>query len=256
MNYFKTNINRVPQVTVFFWIIKLMAVTIGETGADFISENIGLGLSNTSLIMGVLMGAMLLFQFKQKRYIPWVYWLTVVMVSIVGTLITDYLVDEAGVSLITVSIVFFVALSLTFWVWYYLEKTLSIHTIFTTRRENFYWLAILFTFALGTGAGDFFSEFLNIGYLHSTVAYSCIVAVIAILCFTKKIGSILAFWLAYIFTRPAGASLGDYLSKPIEEGGAGFGVVTTSLIFLAIIILTIAYLTKTHIDNESLKKEE
>lgn len=250
-NLLKTAVNRVPQVTLAFWIVKLMAVTVGETGADFIIENVGLGLANTSLIMSIIMAGVLFLQFKQKRYVPWIYWLAVVMVSVVGTLITDYLVDDLRVSLITVSLVFSAALASTFWLWYKKEGTLSIHTIFTTRREAFYWLAILFTFALGTGAGDLAAESLNLGYLTATIAYAALVGGIAILFFTKKMGGILAFWLAYIFTRPMGASLGDFVSKPISEGGAGLGTTSTSFVFLGVILLTVIYMTKTHVGAEN-----
>ena len=144
--------NRVPKVTVDFWLIKLMAVTVGETAADFLNANLGLGLSKTSLLMSGLLLAALMVQFAQKRYVPWIYWVIVVLVSIVGTLLTDNLVDHLGVSQEAASIGFAIALAATFAVWYLVERTLSIHTIYTTRRELFYWLAILLTFALGTAA--------------------------------------------------------------------------------------------------------
>ena len=144
-----TQFNRVPKVTVDFWLIKLMAVTMGETAADYLAVNMGLGLTTTSLIMSSILLVAVFLQFAQKKYVPWAYWLAVVLISIVGTLITDNLVDNFGVPLITTTIVFSIALLATFALWYAYEKTLSIHTIFTTRREVYYWLAILFTFALG-----------------------------------------------------------------------------------------------------------
>lgn len=235
--------NRVPEVTLGFWLIKLMAVTMGETAADYIAVNLGLGLTATSLIMtGVLIVALVL-QFAQKRYVPWAYWLAVVLISVVGTLITDNLVDNFGVRLQTTTIAFSVALAATFAVWYASERTLSIHTIFTTRREIFYWLAILFTFSLGTAAGDLVAESFDMGYLATGLLFAGVIALIALAYWLLHLDAILAFWLAYILTRPLGASFGDFLSQPAEQGGLGFGSTFTSLIFLGCIIALVLYMT-------------
>jgi len=237
------NRNRVPEVTLDFWLIKLMAVTMGETAADYLAVNLGLGLTVTSLIMtGVLIVALGL-QFAQKRYVPWAYWLAVVLISVVGTLITDNLVDTFGVRLQTTTIAFSVALAATFAVWYASERTLSIHTIFTTRREIFYWLAILFTFSLGTAAGDLVAESFDMGYLTSGLMFGGVIALIALAYYLIHLDAILAFWLAYILTRPLGASFGDLLSQPVEYGGLGFGTTFTSLIFLACIAALVLYMT-------------
>ena len=246
--------NRVPRVTIDFWLVKLMAVTVGETAADFINMNLGLGLSTTSWIMTGFLIAALVLQFAQKKYVAWIYWLAVVLISIVGTLITDNLVDNLGVSLETTTVAFSIALAATFAVWYAFEKTLSIHTIFTTRREAFYWLAILFTFALGTAAGDLAAEGLGLGYLQAGIAYSAIIGVIAFGFYALKMNSILAFWLAYIFTRPMGASFGDLLSQPTGEGGLGFGTAITSVLFLLAILVIIVYMTMTHDDEEAARR--
>src|SRR5436309_7882808 len=136
--------NRVPDVTLNFWLVKLLAVTMGETAADYLAVNLGLGLATTSWIMSAILVVFIFLQFRQKRYVPWPYWTAVVMISVVGTLITDNLVDNLGVPLETTTVFFTVALALTFAVWYWSERTLSIHTVVTTRREIFYWLAILF----------------------------------------------------------------------------------------------------------------
>ncbi|PZV38639.1 hypothetical protein [Mesorhizobium kowhaii] len=235
--------NRVPDVTVDFWLIKLMAVTMGETAADYLAVYLGLGLTVTSLIMtGVLIAALVL-QFAQKRYVPWAYWLAVVLISVVGTLITDNLVDNFGVRLQTTTIAFSVALAATFAVWYASERTLSIHTIVTTRREIFYWLAILFTFSLGTAAGDLVAESFDMGYLTSGLLFGGVIALIALAYYLLHLDGILAFWLAYILTRPLGASFGDLLSQPVEQGGLGFGTIFTSLIFLGCIIALVLYMT-------------
>ncbi|TPI39586.1 hypothetical protein FJW05_25220 [Mesorhizobium sp. B2-9-1] len=235
--------NRVPDVTIDFWLIKIMAVTMGETAADYLAVNIGLGLTVTSLIMGGILIVALVLQFAQKRYVPWAYWLAVVLISVVGTLVADNLVDDFGVRLETTTIVFSVALALTFAVWYASERTLSIHTIFTARREIFYWLAILFTFSLGTAAGDLVAERFDIGYLATGLIFGGVIAAIAFAWFFLGLNSVLAFWLAYILTRPFGASFGDLLSHPAGYGGLGFGVTFTSLTFLGCIVAIVLHMT-------------
>jgi len=236
-------LNRVPNVTVDFWLIKLMAVTVGETAADFLSLNLGLGLPLTTLIMTGVLVAALVIQFAQKRYVPVWYWLAVVLISVVGTLITDNLVDVFGVPLEVTTVACTALLVLTFGLWHASERTLSIHTIVTTRREAFYWLSILFTFALGTGAGDLVAEKFDVGYLGTGLLFGGIIAAIAIAYFVFRSNAILAFWLAYILTRPLGASFGDLLSQPTDYGGLGLGTIVTSLIFLGIIAAIVAYMS-------------
>jgi len=235
--------NRVPAITADFWLIKLMAVTMGETAADYLAVNLGFGLTATSLIMtAVLIGALVL-QFAQKRYVPWAYWLAVVLISIVGTLVTDNLVDTFGVSLISTTVAFTIALAATFACWFASEKTLSIHAIFTTRREAFYWLAILFTFALGTAAGDLVAESFGLGYLATGILFGMIIASLSFGYAFLGLDPILGFWLAYIFTRPLGASFGDLLSQPTQYGGLGLGTIITSALFLAAIIAIVIWMT-------------
>ncbi|MEO4044972.1 hypothetical protein AAFN47_25515 [Hoeflea sp. CAU 1731] len=234
--------NRVPKVTTDFWIVKLLAVTVGETAADLLSVDLGLGLSATSAIMTGFLIAILIIQFSQRRYVPAIYWLAVVAVSVVGTLLTDKLVDDFGVSLEIATIAFSIALAATFYAWYSVEKTLSIHTIYTLRREAFYWLAILLTFAVGTAAGDLVAESLGLGYFPAMLLYFGVIAVIAGSYYLFGMNSVLAFWLAYIFTRPLGASLGDYLAQPVDDTGLGFGTITTSAIFLGLIVVFITYM--------------
>lgn len=237
--------NRVPSVTVDFWLIKLMAVTVGETAADFLATNLGLGLSTTSLVMSGILLAALILQFAQGKYVPWIYWTAVVLISIVGTLITDNLVDNLGVSLAAATVAFSIALSVTFAAWYAVERTLSIHTIYTVRRETFYWLAILFTFALGTASGDLVAEGFGLGYLQTGLLHGLVIGAIAFAYYVPKMNGILAFWLAYILTRPMGASFGDLVSQPTEDGGLGFGTVATSGVFLASIVAIIVYMSVT-----------
>lgn len=240
--------SKVPEVTIFFWIIKVLCTTVGETAADFLNVNLNLGLTGTTLVLGVLLLIALFFQFQSKRYTPILYWLVVVLLSVFGTLVTDNLVDNMEVALETTTIIFSIGLALTFAAWYFSEKTLSIHSIYTKRREAFYWLAIFFTFALGTAAGDLVAERFELGYLTSAIIFAGVIAVIAVAHFQFKLNGVLAFWAAYILTRPLGASLGDYISQLPENGGLGLGTVGTSALFLVAIALTVAYLAVTKKD--------
>lgn len=242
-------LNKVPEITIFFWIIKILATTVGETAADFLNVNLNFGLTATTYVMSILLVITLFFQFKQKQYVPTIYWLAVVMISVVGTLITDNLVDNYGIPLTTTTAVFAVALGITFLVWYYNEKTLSIHSIRTSKREAFYWLAILFTFALGTAAGDLVSEGLNIGYFNSIILFSGLICITGFAYYRFKLNAVLAFWIAYILTRPLGASIGDALSQPGSAGGLALGTVYTSAIFLVTIMAVVTYLTKSGRDQ-------
>ncbi|WP_214104529.1 COG4705 family protein [Acrocarpospora catenulata] len=242
-------LNKVPQVTIFFWIIKVLCTTVGETAADFLNSNLNLGLTNTTYVMAALLIATLVIQFALRRYVPGVYWLVVVLISVVGTLITDNLTDNFGVPLEATTIAFAIALAITFAVWYAVERTLSIHSIRTPRREAFYWLAILFTFALGTAAGDLAAESLSLGYALSAVVFGAAIALVAIAHYGFRLQAVAAFWLAYILTRPLGASIGDYLSQPSDDGGLGLGTIVTSSLFLATILGFVLYLSLSRRDE-------
>jgi uncharacterized membrane-anchored protein len=247
-------LNKVPEITLFFWIIKIMATTVGETAADLLNTNLNLGLTITTFVMSGLLLIALFFQFRSRKYVPGIYWLAVVLISVVGTLITDNLVDNCGVALETTTIIFTLALLATFAVWYASEKTLSIHSIYTTKREAFYWSAILFTFALGTAAGDLTAEVLDFGYWNSAFMFAALIGIVTIAYYRFKLNSVLAFWIAYILTRPLGASLGDYLSQPVDAGGLALGTVGTSAIFLVTILGLVIYLTRTRRDESQLVK--
>jgi uncharacterized membrane-anchored protein len=233
--------SKVPQVTVFFWIIKVLCTTVGETASDFLNVNMGLGLKGTAVAAGVCLALILVVQFRAKKYVPGVYWLVVVLISVFGTLVTDILTDSLHFPLEASTGIFSVALGLTFGAWYAKEGTLSIHSIFTARREAFYWLTILFTFALGTATGDLVAEKLGVGYLVTGLIVLGIIAASGI-AWRLGLDSVLAFWIAYILTRPLGASLGDYLSQSRSAGGLGLGATVTSAVFLAAILATVVYL--------------
>ena len=256
---FRQMLNKVPEVTIYFWLIKILCTTVGETASDFLQSSVNLGLTLTTVITAIVLAVVLFLQFKSRKYVPWVYWLSVVLISVVGTQITDNLSDNLGVSLWITTAVFSVCLAITFAVWYAFEKTLSIHSVLTTRREAFYWLTILFTFALGTAAGDLMAEQLNLGYLVSVFIFAGLIVLITAVHFGLKAlkhrhlspNAVLAFWLAYILTRPLGASIGDYLSQAQSDGGLGLGTTVTSGIFLTAILGLVIYLSLTRKDTIS-----
>jgi uncharacterized membrane-anchored protein len=235
-------LNKVPQVTLAFWIIKIMSTTVGETGADYLAVHVGLGTAITDAIMAALLVAALFLQVRSRQYVPWIYWLTVVLVSVVGTQITDALTDGLDVSLYRSTAAFAVLLAVTFTAWYWSERTLSIQTIVTTRREFFYWTAILFTFALGTAAGDLATEALGLGFNVGVLVFGLLIAVFAG-AYYLGVNAVLTFWFAYILTRPLGASLGDLLSQARSYGGLGLGTVWTSIGFLAVITALVTFLS-------------
>ncbi len=240
-------LSKVPEVTLYFWIIKVLCTTVGETAADYLNVSLNLGLTGTSVATGALLIVALAAQFSASRYVPNRYWLTVTLVSVFGTLVTDNLTTAAGLPLEASTLIFGALLTLTFVVWYASEKTLSIHSVFTRARETFYWLAILFTFALGTATGDLMSEGLGLGYLLTGAIVAALIGLMAV-GWRLGLNPVLAFWFIYILTRPLGASIGDYLSQSPAEGGLGLGPTVTSLIFLAAILGIVMYLTLTKAD--------
>ena len=240
-------LSKVPEITVWFWVIKILCTTVGESFADWINMTLGVGLVPTALIFTAVLAAVLGWQLRLDRYVPFVYWLTVVVVSVTGTLYTDILTDNLGVPLAVSSAVFAVALAVVFGLWYARERTLSIHSIVTTPRELFYWLAILVTFALGTAVGDWTLEITGWGPGISVLLPAGLIVAIAI---GWRLGAnpVLSFWLAYILTRPLGANLGDWLALPADQQGLGLGVAITSVIFLTAILATVSYLSLTRAD--------
>jgi len=249
-------LSKVPEVTLWFWIIKILCTTVGESFADWVATTVGLGLNTTAVIFTVILLAVLAWQMSLSRYVPFVYWLTVVVLSITGTLYTDILTDTLGVPLALSTAVFAAILAVVFGVWFARERTLSIHSIVTTPREAFYWLAILVTFALGTAAGDWTLELTG---WSPGVAVLLPVGLIAAILAGWRLGAnpVLSFWLAYILTRPLGANLGDWLARSTAEGGLGLGTAGTSVVFLLAILATVVFVSITRadvIDNPDAEK--
>jgi uncharacterized membrane-anchored protein len=247
-------LNKVPEVTIFFWIIKILCTTVGESLADYINETLGFGLTNTTILFSVALIAALVVQFRLDRYVPGPYWLAVVLVSVVGTLVTDNLTDTRGVPLWVSSTVFAVLLAAVFTAWYAREGTLSIHSINTTARESWYWLVVLVTFAFGTAIGDWTLELTGWSPGASILIPASLITAVLI---AWKLGMnpVLSFWLAYILTRPLGANIGDFLSAPRSEGGLGLGTLMTSVLFLGAILATVIYLTVSRVDRTELRQQ-
>ena len=243
-----TLLNKVPEVTVYFWIIKVLCTSVGESFADYINETLGFGLTNTTILFGVALVASLVVQFRTRRYTPWSYWLAVVLVSVEGTLLTDNLTDGQNVPLWISSTVFSALLAAVFTAWYVRERTLSIHAIDTRSREGWYWLTILVTFSLGTALGDWTVELT--GWTPGTSVLLPLSLIAATLVAWKAgANAVLTFWIAYILTRPLGANIGDYLASDKNEGGLGLGTLWPSLAFLTAILLVVAYLSITKVDR-------
>ncbi|MCA1981884.1 COG4705 family protein [Nocardioides nematodiphilus] len=249
----RTMLNKVPEVTIWFWIIKILCTTVGESFADYINETLGFGLTNTMLLFTAIFVAVLTWQMRTRRYVPLPYWLTVVVVSVAGTLYTDMGTDQIGIPLWISSTVFAALLALVFGIWYVRERSLSIHSINTTPREAFYWLTVLVTFALGTATGDWTLELTNWAPAQSVFLPLALIASIGLL-WRFGANPVLSFWLSYILTRPLGANIGDWLASPKvaanagEPVGLGLGTLVTSLIFLGAIAATVVYLTISRTD--------
>lgn len=248
-------LNKVPEVTIYFWIIKCLCTTIGETMSDNLMTRFAVGGDNASpaqlqiglykvaAITVVVLVVLLTVQFRCKRYVPLVYWANIVVISVLGTQITDMFEGQGDTPnhMWAITIVSVTLLAVVFAAWWYVERTLSMHSIRTPRREMFYWLAILTTFATGTAVGDLIAEKFSLGYLTTLELFIAVIAVIAVVWKLTPVNGVLAFWLAYIMTRPLGASTGDWLSQQGNQG-LNWGTTTTSYLFLGIIVVLVIYL--------------
>ena len=241
-------LNKVPEVTVFFWVIKILCTTVGESFADYVNETLGFGLTNTTAVFTAALVVVLVLQFRARRYVPGIYWLAVVLISVVGTLLTDTLTDSQGVPLWFSSTLFAALLAAVFAAWYARERTLSIHSINTTPREGWYWLVVLVTFALGTAVGDWTLELTGWSPGASILLPAGLIVAVLI-AWRLGMGPVLSFWLAYILTRPLGANIGDFLASSRGDGGLGLGTLVTSVVFLATILATVVYLSVTSVDR-------
>jgi uncharacterized membrane-anchored protein len=239
---------KVPEITLIFWVIKILTTAMGEATSDFFVKAIAPQIAVA--VAAVVLAVSLIIQFKADRYRPWIYWFAVVMVSIFGTMEADVLHIQFGIPYIATTIFFGCVLALIFIVWYACEKTLSIHSIFTTRREVFYWATVLITFALGTALGDLTATTLNLGFFSSGILFVILFSIPAIGHWKFNLNPILAFWTAYVLTRPLGASFADWFGVSQARGGLDFGPGKVSLVLTALIVILVAYVSATHEDVE------
>lgn len=242
----RTLTRKVPEIIALFWLAKLLTTAVGESTSDYLVYRIN---PYAAVMLGfVVFVAALVFQFRTRRYIAWIYWLCVVMVAIFGTMAADVLHIQFGVPYITSTIFFAVTLIVVFTLWHRSQKTLSIHSITNRRRELFYWATVVTTFALGTAAGDLTAYSFNLGFFSSAILFAALIAAVALAYRWFKFNSIAAFWLAYILTRPLGASFADWFGKPKSVGGLGWGDNKVSLILGILIVSLVAYLAASRRD--------
>ena len=240
--------SKVPRITAYFWIIKVLTTAQGEATADYLDHRIDPFLA--AAIAGLALIAALALQFRARQYQAWIYWLAADMVAIFGTMAADGLHVELGIPYAVSTTFFAVVLAAIFIVWYRTEKTLSIHSIRTPRREAFYWATVLATFALGTALGDLTATTLHLGYLASGIMFTLIIAIPGIGYRWLRLNAIVAFWFAYILTRPLGASYADWMGVPKIAGGLGFGRGPVALGLTIPIVALVAYLAVTRRDVE------
>lgn len=239
-------LSKVPEITALFWVTKVLTTGMGETASDYLVRRIdpfvAVGLGALAFVVA------LAIQFRARRYVPWIYWLAVSMVSVFGTMAADVVHIGFGVPYVASTVFFALALAGVFGAWYAAERTLSIHSICTRRRELFYWATVLTTFALGTAAGDMTASTLKLGYLASGILFAVVIAVPAFGHWRLRLNAIAAFWFAYIVTRPLGASFADWLGVPASRRGLDLGTGPVTLVLGVLIAALVVYLTTTHAD--------
>ncbi|HZU14804.1 MAG TPA: hypothetical protein VFB58_18360 [Chloroflexota bacterium] len=246
---------KVPEITVYFWIIKLLTTAMGESTSDYLVFHINPYVAVVFGCVGLVVA--LIIQFLATRYIPWIYWLAVVMVAVFGTMAADVAHVVLHIPYIITSITFAAALAVVFFTWHRVERTLSIHSIYTRPREMFYWATVIATFALGTALGDLTAATLGLGYFPSVLLFAVLFIIPGVLYRFAGLNSVAAFWSAYVVTRPLGASVADWLGKPFL-GGLGYGDGKVALVLTALIVIFVAYVTVTHVDepNEAAQPSE
>lgn len=239
-------LNKVPQITIFFWIIKVLTTGMGEVASDYLAHQLDPVIAVA--LVGIGLVASLILQFLVRRYVAWIYWLNIIMVSIFGTMAADVLHVGLGISYLVSTTFFVMALAIIFITWYASEKTLSIHSIYTRSREAFYWATILTTFALGTAAGDMTATTMHLGYFFSGMLFVLLIAIPALAYWLFDLNEIFAFWFAYVITRPLGASFADWMGVSHDRGGLGLGTGSVSLGLTIIILGLVGYLAITRKD--------
>lgn len=240
------NLNKVAQITLWFWIMKILATTLGETLGDLLSMTMNLGYIVSLIVTTIFFLVVLFLQLRASRYIPVLYWLVIVGTTTVGTEISDFMDRTLGLGYILGSVILFSALMITLAVWYYQNKKITVYPIYTFKEEIFYWVAILFSNSLGTAFGDFLSDNAGLSYLSGALVTAGIIVIVIILHYLTRLNEILLFWIAFIFTRPFGATFGDLLTKPVAKGGLNLGTLPATLVTTFLLALLIIFTTRKH----------
>jgi len=230
---------RVPQIIILYWIIKIASTTLGETGADMFSMTFNLGYATTILIFMAIFLLFLSIKLSLKRYEPLTYWLTFTATAIVGTAISDFIDRTLGLGYAVGSLVLVSLLGIVLCFWHRIDGTLSVEKIYKTSSELYYWIAFLIANTLGTAAGDFLADDLEIGFMQSATLISIVLLTLVVLNYYTKISKIFLFWLAFVLTRPFGATFGDLLTKPLDHGGLDLGTIGASTFFAVVLVLAL-----------------
>jgi len=239
-------INRVPHIILMYWVIKIASTTLGETGADMFSMTYALGYAETILLFLGLFVVLLGVKLAIKRYEPVTYWLVFTSTAIAGTAISDFIDRTLGLGYASGSALLIASLLVILLLWYRSERSINVERITSTNSEVYYWLAFLIANTLGTAAGDFVADQLGVGFADSAMVFTGLLLVIALLHFYTRVSGVLLFWLAFVLTRPFGATFGDWLTKPMDKGGLDLGTVGASLFFSVVLILAVA--RETHLE--------
>lgn len=238
-----TSLKKLPEITALFWIMKICATTLGETAGDLMSMTMKIGYAESSIILFSIFIVTLIVQLFAKRYVPIIYWLVILSTSTAGTTISDFMDRTLGLGYATGSLILMSILLIVLTVWKLTEKSLSVTNITTLRGELFYWIAILFSNTLGTALGDFLADNPGLGFAGGAILIGSILILVVVAHYFTKISSVILFWIAFVLTRPFGATFGDLLTKTPAKGGLGFGTQGSSLILFMILVLLIGYTT-------------
>lgn len=229
--------NKLPQITLYFWIMKICATTLGETAGDLFSMTLNIGYATSSLFLIGFFLIALVAQLKVRSYYPLLFWLVILLTSTAGTTMSDYLDRTAGLGYIQGSALLLTCLIIVLALWRYITGSLALENITTVKDETFYWIAILFSNTLGTALGDFLADSSGLGFAGGAILVGSLLAVIVLAYYFTKLSHVLLFWLAFILTRPFGATMGDVLTKPVEKGGLDFGTMGSSAILISILVV-------------------
>jgi uncharacterized membrane-anchored protein len=246
VNKRSTLMNRVPHIILLYWVIKIASTTLGETGADMFSMTYALGYGETILLFLSLFVVLLGIKLAMKRYEPITYWLVFTSTAIAGTAISDFIDRTLGLGYASGSVLLITTLLIILLLWHRSERSINIERITNTNSEVFYWLAFLIANTLGTAAGDFVADQLGLGFAVGAALFTGLLIIITLLHFYTRVSGVLLFWLAFVLTRPFGATFGDWLTKPIDKGGLDLGTIGASLFFAIVLVLAVA--RETHLE--------